>query len=178
VVNSGTPSAAVFDFEIPQGATGATGPAGPAGPAGAAGTNAGFVLHSIRRSASVAITTVPNFHAYNTVLSTIDGAFWAYDGAGTWTCQADHKAEIVASASWSVTGVSARVIGDIVLGGVTSLQTQRNGAYSTTSLDGQTSVSRVRDWVAGETFRVYWYLAAAGGASTVATENVVTIRKG
>jgi hypothetical protein len=40
VANSGTSSAAIFDFGIPQGlvgATGATGAVGPTGPAGAAG---------------------------------------------------------------------------------------------------------------------------------------------
>ena len=37
VTNSGTTSAAVFNFTIPLGATGATGPAGPAGPTGATG---------------------------------------------------------------------------------------------------------------------------------------------
>jgi len=34
VSNSGTSSAAILDFVVPQGATGATGPAGPTGPAG------------------------------------------------------------------------------------------------------------------------------------------------
>lgn len=38
VTNSGTTSAAVFDFTIPSGATGPTGPAGPAGPQGSTGT--------------------------------------------------------------------------------------------------------------------------------------------
>jgi hypothetical protein len=37
VTNSGTSSAAVFNFTIPQGATGPTGPVGPAGPTGAVG---------------------------------------------------------------------------------------------------------------------------------------------
>ena len=38
VTNSGTSSAAVFDFVIPRGDTGATGPAGPTGPTGPAGS--------------------------------------------------------------------------------------------------------------------------------------------
>lgn len=37
VINSGTSSAAVFDFTVPAGATGATGPQGPTGATGAAG---------------------------------------------------------------------------------------------------------------------------------------------
>ena len=37
VINSGTSSAAVFDFGIPRGATGALGPTGPAGPTGSQG---------------------------------------------------------------------------------------------------------------------------------------------
>jgi hypothetical protein len=37
VVNSGTSTAAVFDFTIPRGDVGATGPAGPSGPQGPAG---------------------------------------------------------------------------------------------------------------------------------------------
>jgi len=37
VNNTGTSSAAVFDFSIPRGATGATGPTGPQGPTGATG---------------------------------------------------------------------------------------------------------------------------------------------
>ena len=41
VTNSGTSSAAVFDFAIPQGATGATGPAGADGADGADGANGG-----------------------------------------------------------------------------------------------------------------------------------------
>jgi hypothetical protein len=143
----------------------------------ATGGDAGLILHSIRRSAAVAISPVPNFHAYNTTLIAINGTYWSYDGAGTWTCVANHRAEVIAWCSWGVTGVNARVIGDIVLNAVTSLQTQRNGAYSTTSIDGETVVSRSRDWTAGETFRVYWY-TSSGAAQTYATENVVTIRKG
>jgi hypothetical protein len=37
VTNSGTSSAAVFNFTVPQGATGPTGPTGPIGPAGPTG---------------------------------------------------------------------------------------------------------------------------------------------
>ena len=37
VTNSGTATAAVFDFVVPQGATGATGDIGPTGPTGATG---------------------------------------------------------------------------------------------------------------------------------------------
>ena len=44
VVNSGTTSAAVFDFTIPRGDTGATGPQGPVGPGVASGGTTGQVL--------------------------------------------------------------------------------------------------------------------------------------
>lgn len=44
VVNSGTSSAAVFDFTIPRGDTGATGPTGPVGPGVASGGTTGQVL--------------------------------------------------------------------------------------------------------------------------------------
>lgn len=44
VTNSGTSSAAVFDFTIPRGADGQTGPTGPAGPGVASGGTAGQIL--------------------------------------------------------------------------------------------------------------------------------------
>ena len=46
VTNSGSSSAATFDFSIPAGATGATGAQGPQGPQGVAGTGTGDLLAS------------------------------------------------------------------------------------------------------------------------------------
>lgn len=54
VTNSGTSSAAVFNFTIPQGATGATGATGPAGPAG---TSAVYTL-SINQQTGTSYTLV------------------------------------------------------------------------------------------------------------------------
>ncbi len=62
VTNSGTSSAAVFNFTIPQGATGATGPTGPTGPTGATGPTGptgptGLGYAGLTSTTSVAIGT-------------------------------------------------------------------------------------------------------------------------
>lgn len=60
VVNSGTSSAAVFDFSIPVGATGATGATGPTGPTGPSGAAATISIGTVTTGAEGSAATVTN----------------------------------------------------------------------------------------------------------------------
>lgn len=60
VTNSGTSSAAVFNFTIPTGATGATGATGPTGATGAAGTAATVTVGTVTTGAAGSSVVITN----------------------------------------------------------------------------------------------------------------------
>ena len=139
----------------------------------ASGSTNPTLLHAIRRSALITITTSRSYPGYDTVLQTIDGTYWSYS-AGVWTCVVDHTAYIETFASYKVNAgaVNAQLRAEIRYGAsfTNTLQTHGSGAYSTTTIDGQVCCHGVRAWTAGDTFRVEYY-TAAGIADIYAAQN-------
>lgn len=98
VNNSGTSSAAVFDFTIPQGATGATGPQGPQG----------LVITNLNVDDTTGVILVTTSSSMNNAPvckklfgnSTVSGT---WTGSGTsWTFTPNNSGEIIGS-SWIIT---------------------------------------------------------------------------
>lgn len=78
VSNSGSSTAAVFDFTIPKGDTGAQGPTGAAGAQGAAGVSLDIDGY---KSSYSEITAVSSPVAGSAWVNTADGKLYIYDGS-------------------------------------------------------------------------------------------------
>lgn len=106
VVNSGTSSAAVFDFVLPKGDTGDTGPTGPQGPTGPTGPTGpdGYSpTATVTKSGDTATITITDKNGTTTATVT-DGsdadATWG-NITGTLSNQADLSAALAAKANTS-----------------------------------------------------------------------------
>jgi hypothetical protein len=217
VTNSGTTSAAVFNFTIPRGDTGATGPQGPKGDTGntgsaatiaagttttgAAGTSAS-VVNSGTSSAAVFDFTIPKGDTGATGATGPQGPTGA-TGAGV--VAGGTTGQVLAKASNTDYDTSwINVVGGLNYQGNWNALTNSptltssvgtNGYYYTVSVAGSTNLNGVTDWqvgdwaifngsvwqkidqtnsvtsVAGRTGAVVLTTSDIGGLGTIATQN-------
>jgi len=151
VINSGTSSAAVFDFTIPRGDVGATGPTGATGATGAAATIA----------AGTTTTTAPGTSATVTNVGTSGAAIFDFDiprGAGV--NSGGSAGQVLAKASstdYDTTWIN--IVGGLNYQGTWNAATNTptltssvgtNGYYYIVDAAGSTNLNGITDWVIGD----------------------------
>lgn len=151
VVNSGTSSAAIFDFTIPRGDTGATGPVGPTGATGAAATIA----------VGTTTTTAPGTSASVTNSGTSGAAIFDFSiprGAGV--NAGGSTGQVLTKASGTDYDTTwTNITGGLDYQGTWNASTNTptltsgvgtNGYYYIVSVAGTTNLDGITDWQVGD----------------------------